>query len=234
MATLRVSTGQAGALALASYLQGQLSSDIVILAKWPDAGTRKPKRMVTVVPVGRRQRLDVSQDKQILSRVNVNATTAQLVIRVGAYIQPTQLDVWDNTYAGRDDIIDQLDDALTQGLMVTLPNAGVIDDPVRDGITIPLMVPYVGNVDVWMDEPEIDDSPDSVQRSEYRATYFGEIRGDFARTRTVARMQSLTAKIQTSTYAPGTAPAGTQYDTTTLAVNPTPPPAVKITHGQST
>lgn len=235
MTALRVSTGQAGAEALKAYLQGQLTSDITVMSKWPDANTRKPRRIVTVIPVGRRQRLDVSQDQAILARTNLSSTQAQITVRVGAYIQPVQLDVWDYTYAGRDDLIDQLDDALTQGWAVTMPAQVATDDPVRDGITIPLVTaPYVGNVDIWLDEPEIDDSPDAVQRSEYRATYFGEMRGDFMRVRTVPRMASLTAKIQSSTYAPGTAPAGTLYDTTTLSVNPTPPPAVNITHGTST
>jgi hypothetical protein len=184
----RVSVGQAAANALTTWIQAQVSSDISCFPHWPEPSQLPPKA-ISVVPAGKRRRLDVTTNPIVDSRVNVDPNTAQVEFRVGSYIQPVQLDVWTTDQSDRDDIIDQLDEALTAGMALTLGGA-VTDDPVRDGVLLPLLASdgYSGNVDCWLDEPEVDDSPDAILRQEYRATYLGEVRGAFSVVRTVGRL----------------------------------------------
>ncbi len=239
----RTSTGQAAANALASYLTTQLGRDIRVLARWPQASTRAVVKDVTIVPVGSRRRVDMQMTavtiaSQPLTVANGIPTSTKSTIAIGQYEQNFQLDVWANSYDARDDIIDQLDDALTQGPSVTLGSVyqGLQSDPVRDGVLVALSSAdgYTGIVDFLLDEFDQDDSPDSIQRSEYRATYSGWARGVFARQRAIPLLVQATLKEQV--YEAPAPPLLTQvpYMTATLSPNATPPPAVKVTRGTST
>lgn len=237
----QVSVGQACANAIAAFLRTQLSEDVTVFDRWPEANVQLPPRGVSVVKVGRRRRLDVMQALAIVTRTNETATIAQVGLYLGSFEQPIQIDVWETSDDGRDDLIAQLDDAFTQGVEQTLlpPGqdpiaAGVTGDPVRDGILVPLVAAdgYAGNVDCLFDEPDIDDDDKGVQRDEYRATYRGSATGTFYRVRLVPRLVAPTLKLKPHEGASDY--PGQKYDTYTLETNPSPPPATKTTYGQST
>lgn len=244
---MRVSTGQAAANALAEYLHGVLGPDVVVKSRWPSSGKRLPLKAVTIVPVGRRQRVDVQQDTRVLVQEDLQTPpggaaqpTAQISVRIGSYVQPMQLDVWCQTYTDRDDLIDRLDDALTQGEEATLISTEtglplVTSDPWRDGILLQLLPAdgYTGIAELLFDEPEVSDDAESIQRSEFRATYIGEARGDFARTRIVPRMTEIIEAVQTYTSPVAPPGATVPYATSTLTLNPTPPPTVTVTRGSN-
>ena len=227
-----VSVGQAACNALAAYLTtefGTTPMDVTVNARWPTFGPNLPSRVISIIPVGRRQRLDVQASLDVVSRTNLNATTACVGFRLGSYIQPIQLDVWARYDTDRDEVIAQLDNSLTAGLAQTL-DPTLNADPVRDGIVLALLDGdgFTGNVEFWFDEPDIGDAPDSVVRGQWRATYSGEARGVFYRSATVPRLLKPTLALA---GAEGAIPPATPADTTSIFANQTPPPAFKITHG---
>jgi hypothetical protein len=226
----RVSVGQAAANALAKWLETQLEN-VSVYPRWPEPNVRL-SRAVTVAVVGRRQRLNVVTGFDLQTRQNLTATTALVGVRIGSFIQPIQLDAWATYDVDRDDIVDQLDDALTASAVAT--GVAQTDDPVRDGILLPLLEDdgFTGTVEFWFDEPDVDNTPDSVQRSEFRATYFGEARGDFTRVRVVPRMVNPSLHVLVSESNPP--PAGQLYDTSTLSSNGATPPVITVTRGTAT
>ena len=241
---LLVSVGQAAANALANWLRSQLSPDVTVIERWPEAsvdlfapaapGDAPQRAVVSILAAGKRQRLDVVIPPSLSdSVVALGGTPAMLQVTqpIGAFTQPLQLDVWAKFDVDRDDVIAQLDAALTTGAVAT--GASASDDPVRDGVLLPLLAAdgYAGNIECWLDEPDVSDDPEAIQRDEYRATYFGEARGLFSRTVTVPALAALTQKLQSSTEA--TPPPGTLYQTATMTPNPSPPPAVKTAYGTS-
>ena len=237
---MRTSVGRACALALAAYLKRALSPDIVVTSHWPDPDKRLPARAVSVIPVGRRRRDDASTLWQA-RRSNITPTEIEIQWEFGGVIQPLQLDLWDRSEDGRDDIIAQLDDALYAGLAETLqePNGPqtIVSDPVRDGVLVPMLGRFEGGVcDCWFEEPAIDDTPDAIQRGEYRATYLGEGRTAFTVTRTSPRLLDAEIKIQTTLEPPGDVPTAViPFATVTLTPDDsTTPPSVTVTHGTST
>ena len=233
---LSVSIGQAACNALAAWLRTALTSDVIVFERWPEAsedlfstGSTPARAVVTIVRVGARTRLSVVSLPTIDAISAIVAGQFTVTFRVGAFIQPVQLDVWAKTDDDRDDIIAQLDVALTAGVNATIPSAPAGDDPVRDGVLVAMNPSdgFAGNIDFFLDEPAITDSPESVARSEYRATYFGEARGPFVRSVLVPPMLALKLKQQLYVGAPI---PGALYDATVLNANPTPPPAYTITH----
>lgn len=238
----RVSSGQAAANALGDFLRTQLLPSVEVRTKWISA-RMSPKNVVTIVPIGKRAREDVVGPGTNVSSVALTVAGAQnptqrIVTRLGYYMQPIQLDVWCSSYDERDELVDMLDDALTQGINVTCAqylqaNGGYEEfgafDPIRDGILLPLREQdgYTGFVDVLLDEPETTDTPDSMARSEYRATYYGNAQGEYARTRIVPRVTTLTFAGQ----AYDSQQAGTPYNTVTFTQNVSPPPAVSVVFG---
>lgn len=183
--TYAVSIGQAGCNALAAWLKVALTTDIFVSDQWPDPDITLQQRTISIIQVGQRQRLDVIGgvgDIDSSQTANESAVFARYAFRIGSYMQPAQLDIWATNTIDRDDAIAQLDRALNTGAADTIGPA-VTDDPVRDGVLVPLLITdgYAGNVDCWFDEPVIDDTPAAIQRGEYRATYVGQIRGAFSR-----------------------------------------------------
>lgn len=170
----QVSIQQAMANALAGYL-GTALPDVKCRTRWPDPSKGLPPKAITVVPVGRRQDQDVTGDffRQIAVEelVPVDPKKKLYTYARAASIQPIQLDVWALTDVDRDDIVARLDDALSANLVTT---AGVAtDDPVRDGVLLPLADGHGGFCDYTFDGPLKDDSSDAASRAEFRATYTG-------------------------------------------------------------
>lgn len=176
-----VSLGQAACNALASWLRSSLTQDVIVDSRWPDPRRDLPPKVVTVVSNGRRRRVPVLPTQQVLSSVSTGSASAQVIMQTGSFTQPIQLDVWCTNTIDRDDIIAQLDVALNAGLSLTMANLSTTE-PVRDGLILSFLEQdgYVGNIDYVLDEPDVEDSPDAVQRSEFRATYFGEARAAFS------------------------------------------------------
>jgi hypothetical protein len=55
-----------------------------------------------------------------------------------------------------------------------MPSLGLVNaDPVEQGLALLLDDGWSGFASYWFDEPAITETPDAVQRSEYRATYRG-------------------------------------------------------------
>lgn len=244
----RVSTSQAAANALADWLRSQLDPAVKVITKW---GYRRldAQPVVTIVPVGRRRRENMiapfTATTVDLDLAGSQAPTQKTVFRLGCYTQNLQLDVWTSEYDTRDEVIDQLDDALTAGIPQTLQQYiaaqallgnFITADPVRDGILLALREEdgYSGFVDILLDEPQVEDAADSVTQGEFRATYFGEAMGDYTRTRITPRITALVLKEQVYVSAEPPSLTVVPYQVTTFSQNPTPPPAVKVTHSTST
>lgn len=195
----QVSVGQAAATALARHLKAALSQDVTVLDRWPEfngnifaaltPGDEDQRAVVSVIKVGRRQRLSVVTVPKQADVTNLPDGRVLVAWPIGSVIQPVQIDVWAKTDDDRDDLVRQLDDALNVGTSA-IPGAPTAD-PAADGVQAPLdpaALGYGGTVDYFLDEPEIDDSPESVQRSEYRATYFGEARAPLAKVVTASTL----------------------------------------------
>jgi hypothetical protein len=196
--TTQVSVGQAACNALAQWLDATLQDDITVYDRWPEANPSLAPKAISVIRAGRRQRLDVVTGAQAESQKAISpAPNAQVNLRLGSFIQPIQLDVWAQSDVERDDMISQLDAALSAGTQQTLGTAALSsDDPVRDGILLQLGDGYSGNIEVLLDEPDVSDDADSVQRSEYRAMYAGEIRGSYSIQVTVPTIKQAIPTIQ--------------------------------------
>jgi len=197
----QVSIGQACANALARWLQTTLSPDVTVFERWPDPNTKLPAKSVSVLRVGRRARMPAWQLDVAAVQVIGNGPEAQIAYQLGGIEQAMQIDVWATSDAERDDILAQLDVVLYAGIDQTL---GLPGDPIRDGILLPLLDGFDGNnCDYWFDEPEIDDTPGAMQRSEFRATFFGEARTGLI---VFAREPSALIKQVTPDLVGGTAP----------------------------
>jgi hypothetical protein len=174
MADPQVSIQQAMANALVTYL-GATLDDVTCRSRWPDPSKNLPEKAITVVPIGRRQDQDVTGSfirKLAVEELDPPDPYLKLyTFARSACIQPIQLDVWAIYDYDRDDIVARLDDALSANLVTT---AGVAnDDPVRDGVLLPLSDGFGGYCDFTFDGPLKDDSPDAASRAEFRATYTG-------------------------------------------------------------
>ena len=138
----RVSVGQAAVTALQTWLRRSLPEDVAVYDRWPDADVRlfapaqaglPPSRaVVSVMKVGRRQRVDVIGPSPGPTITPDGAGKFLVTFRLGSYVQPVQLDLWTASDVDRDDVLDQLDTALTAGIDKTLGIVG--GDPVRDGV----------------------------------------------------------------------------------------------------
>lgn len=198
---MSTSVAQASANAIAAWLQASLRPDVTVLARWP-TGTTLPVntdgrvKVVSVTKVGSRRRFDGEIPLLPLASTAIDTATARMTFAVGGFEQPIQLDVWCGYDGDREDLIDQLDDVLNQGVDKTI-SSELTDDPVRDGITLPLAEEngYVPYIDCWFDEPEITDDPTSIQGVEFRAMYSGTVRGTLTRVRDVPILKVATPRI---------------------------------------
>lgn len=176
---MAVSPGQAAANALANYLDQALSDDVVVYPRWAELDAQLSPKVVTVVKVGARRRLDVVGESTQSQELLPDGKTIRVTRAIGSFEQPMEIHVWANTDSDREDLIAQLDQALNAGIPTTL---GLDGDPWRDGVLVALLESdqFIGNIDCWFEEPEYIDNADSIQRREYRALYIGEARGLFS------------------------------------------------------
>lgn len=199
------SIGQACSNSLAAWLNKVLPTvphmpgACLVQARWPEASVMAPgdssgyAAVITVYRQGKRKREPVcgSIQKEIAVAIpNTNPVLYNVGISIGQVIQPLQLDIWSTSDVDRDQTIAMLDAALNQGWNQTLGATGTSgdgwhvqfpDDPVRDGLTLALspLDGWYGVAELEISEPEIEDSSESIQATNYRAFYSGTARGDF-------------------------------------------------------
>lgn len=179
-----VSIQQASANALANYLSTTLTGGVTVDTRWPSPDMPLQNKVVTVLLAGSRQ--DEFMEPQIMSYSNVGSTQSSVLFRLKACTQPMQLDIWTTSDVERDDIIAQLDIALNVG------EASYIStyvDPVGPGCLLAVADgwPASTTADFVFENPRVDDSPESVKRSEYRATFTGNCYVALSVTKTTAR-----------------------------------------------
>ena len=154
--------------AIAAYLS-KLFADCTVFSRWPEAQD-EPNKTISVIRAGGRQ--DEFIEPQAIRRVDLDAVTAEYVWRVAYCTQPLQLDVWATSDVSRDDIMARLDSALRAGdgpagLLNRNPEPGLLlrFDP-TDG--------WNGTCYFRFDTPELIETADQVQQSEFRASYRGD------------------------------------------------------------
>lgn len=164
-----VSVHQAAFNAMARHLETYLGSDVIVSRKWPPSDQTLPPKMVSLIYAGARQ--DIPLTPQLLRQVDVADPKAEYTYQIRACEQPVQLDVWCRRESDRDDITAKLDDILN------MESAGLdIWNPIDhgNGTLVKLADGWTDTfADFYFDSPELLDTPDSVQRSEYRVSYTG-------------------------------------------------------------
>ena len=207
---MAVTIQQAASNALQTWIAGQLTGGVVVDSQWPGPDTVLPAKAVTILLAGPRQ--DSHIPEHILSSVNSGAHQANVTWQYMACEQPLQIDVWATDPIARDDILAQLDQVLNAG------NRGVGGtDSYVDGLLLqPLVADNWANTffDYEFHSPDIDDTPDSIKRSEYRATMRGTAYMMLQATRLEARQVAIIFKAKLHTT--DTAASTDLYDITTI------------------
>lgn len=109
----------------------------------------------------------------IVVALNAHFAARIYLWRVADVEQPAQLDVWATSDAGRKDLMARLTQALHAGAG---ESAGIDDaEAVGQELLLVLGDGWTGWAVADFDAPEVQDTPESVKRSEYRATYGGSI-----------------------------------------------------------
>lgn len=168
---MAVSVQQASLNAAVAYLKTKITS-ATIHSRWP--GIDFPGDAITLITAGSRH--DTALDPRILSAVNQGSTQTSAVWQIAECTQPLQLDVWSTSFLGRDNIIAQLDTYLRAGQQPIAGNSFL--DPVGNGFFVALadgFDAFQTTAKFSFSGPDHEDSPDSVTRSQFRATYRGTL-----------------------------------------------------------
>lgn len=167
---MAVSLQQAGNNALATWLVSQLPGDVSISFSWPSPDMELPGKSISILMAG--GAFDTPIERQLIKQVNIDALTATGSWQIRSRRQPIQLDVWARTNPERDDLLARLDIALNAGESPVAAGS----DPAGDGLLLNLADGWVESfADFSFDGPTIDDTPESIKRSEYRATISGDV-----------------------------------------------------------
>jgi hypothetical protein len=167
---LLVSLEQAIANALARWLTIALGPDVTVDTRWPEPTTQLPPKAVTVLLAGPPD--EEPLDPIVVGRFDTGPASARFTWRMRAMRQPLQIDGWSRYDLERDDLRQRLRTALNAGMGRTLGMVNAM--PVGHGVVVPLADGWDGGVaDCFFDRPHTIDTPDAVQRSEYRLTYRG-------------------------------------------------------------
>ncbi len=170
---MAVSIEQAAQTALARWIAQELR-DVPVRDRWPEANVRLPAKTVTVLRAGSRR--DEALDPVVLKSAPVAGASGRVLFtwRMRACTQPLQLDVWAHSDVARDDLLARLEPVLNASKARSMPALKLSGaDPVEHGLALLLADGWEGFASYWFDEPSLTDTPDAVQRSEYRATYRG-------------------------------------------------------------
>ena len=166
--TLAVSLGQAAANTLAAWLHARLPG-VVVEARWPEPHTKLPPKAVTVLLAG--PPVEELLDPIVVGRRDLPGGRAAYLWSIRLAKLPMQLDVWTKSDVARDDLVARLTRALNASEGESL---GVRpSDPARNGVLLRLGDGWDGYSDFLFDGASTNDTPDSVQRCEFRATVRG-------------------------------------------------------------
>lgn len=195
MIDLRVTIQQAAVNALFRRLMPRMP-DVKFSSRWPSPD-RPLEKSVTILLAGPRQTTPI--DVRELGRVPVAVDNSKLdvVWQHKFCSQRLQVDVWATKDVERDDVLARLDDELNAGESTLTPLANPVGQglllPVEDGWSKPTYPATFA--DFLFDEPDIDDTPQSVKRSEYRATIRGMCWVMLSTTRRVAKQKVINIKL---------------------------------------
>lgn len=169
--TQLVTIQQAARDALAAWLTTELSAvaGLVVQPRWFSVDVPLPAKAISIIDAGPR-RIEWT-DPEVLATTVIDAKTVEGVWAIGDVQQRVQLDVWAQSDVELDDLVARLDTALNaraRGLGI----ANV--DPVGAGLLLNLPGLWApGIVDFAFDEPDVDQTADSANQAEWRATYRG-------------------------------------------------------------
>jgi hypothetical protein len=175
----RVTVEKAAIRALKRYLEKCFQADefwggkpVHVNDYWPSE-TKLPPRVVSIIEAGRRD--DVRQQAILVKSEELDPTTGVYTWAVAACTQPIQLDVWGRDETTRNSLVASLDDYLRRGTRYTLDDP--LGDPIGDTLLLRLKPEdgHEGYADVTIGGPSNTDTPDAVERKEFRSTYSGEI-----------------------------------------------------------
>ncbi len=201
---------QAAINSLSSWITSQMS-DVTVLSSWPSPDFPPPNKSITILTAGPRQ--DESIPLRYLSQSDgaPPSTTATWQIKVCE--QNLQLDIWADSDVERDDIIARLDTVLNAGESAL----GVgIQDPAGSGVLLAVSDGYPAGTtaDFTFEGPDTEDSPESISRSEYRATIRGTAYLGLTVNTVTARQ--LIINLKEKLHTGDTADSGSLFDITTL------------------
>lgn len=188
---MAVSIEQAAANAAVAYIRTKFTG-IPINTRWPKSDFSG--KAITLITAGARR--DESIQTRVLGNTPMGGNQTRALWQLAECSQPFQLDVWATTHADRTDILANLDVVLRAGFN-SLPWV-TLADPFQNGF-------FVQIGDGWSDlvsttahfvfeNPDYDDTPDGVNRSQYRATYRGTAYMKLALPATTARITRTTLK----------------------------------------
>ena len=185
-----VTIQQAAMNALARWLHTSMSG-VIIENRWPSGDRKMPPRLVTLLMAGARN--DEPIEPKLLSAVNSGSTKTNVVWQLKMCEQPIQMDIWAQSEMSRDDILAKLDIALNAG---ENSDSGFFNpDPVGCGVLVKVSDGWVDTTaDFFFEGPDLDDSPETIKRSEYRATLRGTLYVMLAVTKESARQKTIIYK----------------------------------------
>lgn len=203
---------QAAMEALAAYLRTELCacSGLQIFSRWPEANVKLPPRAISLISAADRR--DELMDVDLLDTVDNGDGTVTCTWRTKSSQQDVQLDIWANSDVARDDLVARLEAPLTRGSHIIDPTA----DPFGGYLTLPLGNGWTGAVDFIFDRAGHNDTPDAVQRSEYRETYSGVMYLSITQTAKSAKLSRILVKAKFH----GVDSDGSELPYTTIAVIP--------------
>lgn len=140
---------------------------IAIYDRWPDPSVKLKVPAVSLFLVGTSTLYEV--DPAPISRDDsTTPPTYTWAFRFADY--PFQVDVWADSSAVRWKIASAVEKAFKAG---RAPLGITNIDPFENGVLVPMTGDFVGMTDASVKAPEAFDTADSVNRSEYRATFQG-------------------------------------------------------------
>lgn len=171
------SVEQAACDALKVFLAAEFPG-VAVSQRWPAADKPLPSKAISILRIGARKDFEIDKALTKITPIpNTNTVTARY--RVKSCTQGVQLDVWSTNGADRDSLQYQLDQSLNKGTLYTIDPTvvGISRSVVRDGPLVALdpASGHEGFADFTFEGGMIPDTPETIGKSEFRATYQGEL-----------------------------------------------------------
>lgn len=162
--------------ALATWLVAELApvaggDGVVIEPRWFEVDRKLPPRSISIIDAGPRK-IEWTDPEQIIV-TNTDPGFVEVTWGLGYVEQRIQLDVWAPSDVELDDIMARLDISLNAGARA-LAGASSNAEPCGIGLLLAMHNGWEpGTVDFTFDEPNVDQTADAANQSEWRATYRG-------------------------------------------------------------